>query len=142
MLPQVERPGSIEKIVTSLRAVLYFLGPFESQVPWTDLPYFSPWIRSTVAGLTRPGVRLDPLGGVELRGWVLNVVGTGTTVAVLEQPHRPKERCAFVCSAVQGGVRVVAHVDVAANGRVILVSPAIAANTELSLSGIRFDTRP
>lgn len=141
MLPQVERPGTMEKVVTALRAVLAFLAPFETQAPWSPLPYFGGWTRTTVSGFTKPGVRKDPLGGVELRGWVLNAAGVGTTIAVLEQEYRPKERCGFACSAVQGGVRVTGHVDIGADGLVIWVSPAIAANTEVSLSGIRFDTR-
>lgn len=141
MLPQVERPGTFEKIVTSLRAVLKFLAPFEEQVVWSALPYFGAWVRTTTAERMRPGVRLDPLGTVSLRGWVLNASGVGSTIAVLEQQHRPAERCSFVVAAVQGAVRVEAQVDVRADGTVLLVSPALAANTEVSLSGIIFDTR-
>lgn len=143
MLPQVERPGTIEKIVTSLRAVLAFLAPFETQVGWLSLPYYGPWKRTTTASnFIAPGVRKGPLGTVELRGWVINTTAAGITIAVLEEPYRPDRRVSFVCSAVQAGVRVVAHIDVLPDGQVALVSPAIAANTEVSLSGIRFDTRP
>lgn len=90
MLPQVERPGTLEKVITALQAVLKFLAPFETQEDWKRLTYYSDWM--DYAPLPQKGVfRKDPLGTVWVRAEVSGVGPhpSGDCIAVLPVGYRP-----------------------------------------------------
>lgn len=94
MLPQVERPGTLEKVITALQAVLRFLGPFENAAGWAVLVLTAPWQHVNSVGLyqgdAKFSYRLDPLGRVWLRGGVENSTGAGVIVGTLPPECRPK----------------------------------------------------
>lgn len=129
----------MEKVVTALQAVLEFLGKFESQLKWLPVPMFSDWGRGSTPNKLGQYTR-DPLGRVELRGEVKTVAGTATTIGTLPVGFRPVVGCSFPITAYNGGV-VNGRIDVQAGGRIVLITPAVAANIEVYLDGIRFDTR-
>jgi hypothetical protein len=120
MLPQINRPGTLEQVITALEAVLKLLSPFETQPKWERLPTFGDWIQSAFNDC-KPSMLIDPLGRVELRGWLATASGAGTTIAVLPIRYRPAHRLAFCVSAVQGA-RVAGHVDISTDGRVVWIN--------------------
>lgn len=132
--------STVDKLVTAVQAVIAFLTPFKEPRKWERLPLFGDWIQSAFNNC-KPSLVVDPLGRVELRGWCATAAGAITTIAVLPINARPAYRMAFAVSAVNGGVRVTASIDVDTTGRVIWITPALGAGTEVSLFGVRFDTR-
>lgn len=138
-LPQVDRPGTIEQIVTALQAVLKFLAPFYAQRAWQKLPFFSDWqdVAATVEGAR---FTVDPLGRVEIEGAARTILGTANTIAVLPIALRPRKARTFSVGVFNGS-RTNGTVDVGSDGTIRIVTPAVAANIEVYLDGIRFDTR-
>jgi hypothetical protein len=137
MLPQVDRPGSLEKIVTSLQAILKFLDPFETPRQWQPMPLYSDWVRyDTVFG--PPQFKLDPLGYVDLRGAIYSDSGTQPLITTLPIWARPPYKMRISCMEVTGATHFSANIY--ANGVVELVLNA-GAKHGITLDGIRFDTR-
>ena len=139
MFPHVGRPGTLEQITTALEAVIKFLAPFKDQRKWQDIKLFSDWVRGSTSG--KPAqVTIDGLGRVELRGEARSGTGASTTVGHLPLGMRPPVNMTFPASAFNGA-RVFCSLDIQTNGRIVLIVPALAANVEVYLDGIRFDTR-
>lgn len=92
MLPQVERPGTLEKIVTALQAVLKFLGPYETPETWQKPTLLNNWILEPALGLWEDpmpvGYKKDPFGRVWLRGFVSGGIA-GSAVFQLPANYRP-----------------------------------------------------
>jgi hypothetical protein len=130
---------AIDALSTPLRAILQLLQPFVQPQPWRGLPLNDDWAR-TAALVAAPQYVKDPLGRVELSGSAKTVVAASTTIAVLPEGCRPQLARTFSVGIYDGG-RTNGTVDIASDGRVILITPAIAANIEVYFDGIRFDTR-
>lgn len=137
-VPDATTQRAITSITTALQAVLKFLKPYAQPEPWRVLPYFSDWARA-LATLQEPQFRKEPGNYVELRGWTYTPTGGSSTIAVLPLGYRPPLRTSFTCACVSGGSNVFSRVDVVEDGRILLISPAVGANTNVSLSNIRFD---
>ena len=131
MLPQVDRPGTIEKLVTAVQAVLKFLRPFDQPDPWHLVStYQSTWIDATPVKF-----RVDPLGRVFLRGAAARSGGALTPVFVLPVAYRPLTTRSFHCS-ITGGTSAL--VQVQADGVVVYGGGAGAVT--VALDSISFDT--
>lgn len=135
--PQIQR--AFDALTTPLRAIAQFLLPFVQPEKWQPLPYANgtDWTRD-LSTLRAPEYRKDALGRVHLRGWVKTAAGASAVIAVLPETHRPTERESF-SSFRLNGTYAVARIDADVDGRVLLVTPAVGAGDELSLSGISFD---
>lgn len=139
MFPQIGRPGTLEQVITGLEAVIKFLAPFKDQRKWQNIVLFSDWTRGSTAG--KPAqLTMDGLGRVELRGEAKSGAGTSTTIGHVPLGMRPPVGMTFAASAFNGA-RVFCSIDIQTNGRIVLITPALAANVEVYLDGIRFDTR-
>lgn len=130
---------TVDKLVTAVKALIEFLTPFKDQPKWQRLPFNSDW-NAVAATITFPQCTRDPLGRVELAGGAKTVLAASTTIGVLQIGWRPKYARTFSVG-VYNGARTNGTVDVGPDGTVKLVSPALAANIEVYLDGIRFDTR-
>ena len=93
MLPQVDRPGTLEKVITSLQAVLKLLRPFDDPDPWHRPTLNAGWVLDPATALfgdpLQPGYKKDPLGRVHLRGWVTRTSGIDTVIFTLPAGYRP-----------------------------------------------------
>lgn len=141
--PRVEDPliqRAFDTLATPLIEVIKFLTPFRQPEPWKDLTLYSDWAR-TSASLEGPQYVKDPIGRVSLRGWARTTAGTSSTVAVLPIGYRPRNRLSFACACISGASNVFCRVDVYPDGIVSFASPAVGANSEVSLSNVQFDTR-
>ena len=132
-LPQVDRPGSMDKVVTSLQAILRFLESFAAPRDWTPIVLQGDWLRYDAAHATAQFV-VDPLGRVELTGTVASAGGLSATIGQLPPDARPITTKEFTCALIGGGATVVS-VDVTG---LVTIAPAVVA---VSLDSIRFDTR-
>lgn len=128
---------ALDALAVSLRAVLQFLQPFVQPEEWAGLPFYGDW-EADVSTLQVPEYKKDPFGRVSLRGWAKTAGGAQAVIAVLPSTHRPASRCSFTMFRLNG-TYAVARVDVDTDGRVLLVTPAVAAGDELSLDGINFE---
>ncbi len=128
---------ALDAILTPLRAVIQFLQPFVQQQPWRAIPFNGDWARD-LSTLRAPEYRKSPLSRVDLRGWVVTAAGASSVIAVLPPDCRPTDRESF-SSYRLNGTYALARIDVDTDGRVLLVTPAVGAGDELSLSGISFD---
>ena len=132
MLPQVDRPGTLVKVITALQAVLKLLGPFESPERWQPLAFRSGWA-DFGAPVQQAAHRKTPLGRVYLRGHVRRTAGLTTQIANLPRSHWPAAGKLF---AVYSNLAFGAiYVDA---GGVVTFSAGTA--TDISLEGISFDT--
>lgn len=131
---------ALDALRVPLEALLKLLLPFAQPEPWKPLPFNGDWTR-TLSTLRAGQYTKDPLGRVELRGWVSTASGASSVIAVLPAGYRPTERCSFDGFRLVGGVYSLARIDVDIDGRVLIASPAMAAALDCSLEGIRFDTR-
>lgn len=137
MLPQVERPGSMEKVVTALQALIKLLTPFETQSKWEPLPLQGDWIRYIKTRATAKFL-VDPLGRVELTGGIYSDALPTFVIGQLPPQACPTTDKRFSCAVLTAGTTCV--VDVFSSG-VVQLSTALAAKSAISLDGIRFDTR-
>lgn len=134
MLPQVERPGTLEKLVTAMQAVLKLLRPFDEQVAWKAVTFGSTWsdAASAATSFFPAAYRVDPLGRVWFRGEVARAAGALNDIVVLPLGLRPARDIAL--SALGTG-----SVIVRSTGSIEYVGAAGAAS--VSLGGISYDTR-
>lgn len=93
MLPQVERPGTLEKVITALQAVLKFLAPYETPDTWHSIELLNGWYLEPWLGLYEDpmpaGYKKDPLGRVWLRGFLNGSAATSDKMLVLPAGYRP-----------------------------------------------------
>lgn len=130
-LPQVDRPGTLEKVITSLQAVLKLLAPFDEPEAAQGVIYQTTWTDSEPVKFKK-----DPLGRVYLSGSAARSGGALGNVFVLPANYRPLKTRQFHCP-ITGGTSAL--VQVLASG-LVLYSGAAGAVT-VSLDPISFDTR-
>lgn len=133
MLPQVDRPGTLEKVITSLQAVLKLLRPFEDPEPWQPAAFTTGW-ENYGAGNVQS--RKDALGQIYLRGACVRTSGALTQMFVLPISHRPR----VPLSIVGISSNLVCRLDVGTDGTVAIGAGGAPASW-VSLAGITFDTR-
>lgn len=112
--------------------------------PWTAInaaggasPAFATGWGNLGAGYQSARFFKDPDGFVKVEGLANRTSGTGTTLFTLPAGYRPTAVRAFGCIA--NGV--IAQVEVRTNGAVVQSTGVGANPTNVSLEGIRFDTR-
>lgn len=134
--PTVQR--ALDALAGALRAVLQVLQPIAQPQPFRPLPLNGDWARLS-ATITSPSYVRNRTC-VELAGAVKTAAGGSAVIAVLPADCRPQLSRTFTVGIYNAG-RTTGTVDVLSDGRVSLVSPAVAANVEVYLDGVRFDTR-
>lgn len=134
MLPQVERPGSLEKLITAVQAVLKFLRPFDEQNAWRPVTFGSTWDNAAAAATTffPAAFRMDPLGRVWFRGEVARAAGAAVAIVILPTGMRPSRD--ITLSAPGTG-----SIIVRSSGSIEYVGAAGAAS--VSLGAVSYDTR-
>lgn len=126
MLPQIDRPGTLEKVITLLRAIRELVLPFDTPDPWHVAKLSPNWLNLSYAGNPQAGYMKDPLGRVHLRGVVV-LPGTFSAIFQLPPDYRP------------------AHTIYFADGLIIQPDGIVTdtgAFTVHFLNGVNFDTRP
>jgi hypothetical protein len=120
----------------ALGEVIRFLQPYVQPRPWTALPTNSDWGRGSTSD--KLAQYRDVAGNyVELRGETRTVAGTSTTMGVLPIGSRPPVVLSFPATVYNAGI-VSGRIDIQTDGRVVLTEPAVTANIEVYLDGIRF----
>lgn len=129
MLPQVERPGSLEKVITALKAVLKLLAPFDEPDKWHRAELLNGWVNNPATGLYSDSIPAaytkDPLGRVHLRGWLSNTAANNLVLRLPPQ-YRPTHVVYWNADLIVLPDGSVVHNSVALN---------------CYLNGVNFDTR-
>jgi hypothetical protein len=137
----------MEQVVTALQALLKYIETFFTPRVWAKLKLQTDWGAYVVNFAANVLVFdaayvVDPLGRVELRGWVQATLGSNAVITQLPPEARPKLLASFPAVCFTGLLTtVLAHVAVGPDGLVVVYAPALGAGDAISLDGIRFDTR-
>lgn len=140
MLPQVDRPGTLEKVITSLQAVLKLLRPFDEPNTWQNMKLQGDWAHASApsgADAHVPQYVVDPLGRVELRGWTITPSAASQVICQLPPGARPSRVVGAAASSTAG---TFLFLNVHSSGLVVVV-PLLAPGDAVCLDGVRFDTR-
>ena len=138
MLTQVERPGSLEKILSAVQSVLRFLAPFDMKAPWVDLALINPWYNATVFYTIAPfraSYRVNAMGRVEFRGTMSRNVGFNVFMK-LPLEIRPKRPVTFRPYMSNGS-----GITFAETGEVFITGDLGGAST-IALDGVTYDLEP